>query len=371
MTVSPVQSDEVEQWGDTGLEDMNMSDAVMPRIKILGKEGLWTDNLTDSRASSLYFISLGLVKQRVLFHPRVEEGDVPMCKSSDFKLGYPNPETKKDKPFPWAAAGLAPADFPADETGQQGPIGCDGCQLKDWGSHPTGGTPYCAEQWTMPIYFDSSGQPALNDPEIAWDSNLAEWMPAILTLQKSSLKAIKAYLSSFKASNKPPFLNVCKGTLKVIQRGEVMYSVPAFNKGPESPRERWNEFAQQFGEMKTFLTRPPIREDDEAAPADTPTDNTWNQPVAEQAAPEPVQPFQPEVPAPPAPPPAQPVTPAAPAPPPAAPAPPPAAPAPPPAQPVTPTPAPPAAPAPEPAPEPTPQSTPVAPPAPAGQGLPF
>ena len=305
MTVTPVSGAEVQQWTDTGLEDMSMSDAVMPRIRIVGKEGMWSDNLTDTKIPNLYFISLGLVKQRVLFHPNVEEGDAPMCKSSDFNTGYPNAEPKNDKSFPWQLSGFSTTDYPADPTGQHGPLPCNGCALKDWDSHPVNKTPYCAEQWTMPIYYDSSLQPGVLDPNVAWEIEKAEWVPAIMTLQKSSLKPIKSYLSSFKASNKPPFLNVCKGTLKVLQRGDVLYSIPAFTKGPESPRERWNEFAVQFGEMRTFLIRPPIRDDEEPDGVTVATDNAWGgqaeapaQPVVAQPAPAqpqtaPVQPTQP------------------------------------------------------------------------------
>lgn len=300
MTVAPVSGAEMQQWQDTGLEDMNMSDAVMPRIKIVGKEGVWSDNLTDTKMPNLYFIALGLVKQRSLFHPRVDEGDKPMCKSTNFELGFPNPEPHKEKPFPWQAAGFNPADFPADPTGQQGPLPCSGCALKDWGSHPTNTTPYCAEQWTLPIYYDASGQPAIFDANVAWDPAQAEWAPAILTLQKSSLKPIKSYLSSFKAGGKPPFLSVCKGTLKVMQRSDVLYSVPSFTKGPESPRERWNEFAVQYGEMRDFLTRPPVKDDEDDPDTGASTDNSWGGQAAQPAAAAPAQPAPTPVPAQPA-----------------------------------------------------------------------
>lgn len=301
MTVEQVNPTgaEVQQWQDTGLEDMSISDAVIPRIKIIGKEGMWADNLTDTHFPILYFISLGLVRQRVLFHPNVEDGDAPMCKSTDFNTGYPNPEPKNDKHFPWQLSGFNPADFPADASGQMGPLPCSGCQLKEWGSHPTSQSPYCAEQWTMPIYYDSSGQAATTDPSQGFQFEQAEWTPAILTLQKSSLKPIRSYLSSFKAGNKPPFLNICKGTLKIGQRGQVVYSVPTFTKGPESPRDRWEEFSTQYGEMRSFLTRPPVREDDEIDPTASsgPTDNSWGQQQAPvQQAPAPAQPVQPETP---------------------------------------------------------------------------
>ena len=234
-------------FDSTGLEDFDSSDAVMPRIKIEHQTGVWKDTLSGQEFTTLRFIALGLIKQRVLFHHNVEDDDVPMCKSSDFHTGYPNPEAPQKKSFPWQLSGFNPADFPVDAEGNQ-PLPCAGCALKDWGSNPTSDAPYCAEQWTLPIYYDQS------------PDGSGEWAPAILTLQKSSIKPIRTYLTSFKQSNKPPFLAVGHGTLRVMQRGSVTYSVPSFVKAEESPRERWQEFSQQFADMRQFLTRPPIRE---------------------------------------------------------------------------------------------------------------
>lgn len=278
-TTSP--GGEIEQWQDTGLEDFGTTDAVIPRIKIVQDQGMWEDNLTHTKIPNLYFIVLGLVKQRVLFHPNVGDNDVPMCKSSDFSSGYPNPDAPREKSFPWDKSGFDPNDFqPIDAAGKQRVLPCASCQLKEWGSHPTLSSPYCAEQWTMPIYYDASGQEGVLDPNVAWDPARAEWTPAIITMQKSSLKPIRSYLSSFKAGNKPPFLSVCRGTLKVQQKGTVTYSIPSFTKGPESPRERWNEFAKSYGEMRQFLLRPPLREEDVP---DAPADNTWQGQPAQQA----------------------------------------------------------------------------------------
>lgn len=263
------------QFASTGLDDMSMSDAIIPRIRIEHKEGVWKDNLTNQPIVELRFIALGLVKQRVLFHPNVEDGDVPMCKSSDFNLGFPNPDAPRNKSFPWEKSGFDPADFPANQAGTI-QLPCEGCALKDWGSHPNGDTPYCSEQWTLPIYYDASDQPG------PWDMGLAEWSPAILTLQKSSVKPIRQYLTSFKNANKPPFIAVGKGTLKVITRGQVTYSVPTFTKEEESPRENWLEFSEQFVEMRTYLQRPPVRESEEDGVPATPADNTNTAPPQAQ-----------------------------------------------------------------------------------------
>lgn len=262
------------QFAQTGLEDFKATDGVMPRIKIVQTEGLWEDNLTNTKFPTLRFIALGLVKQRVLFHHNVENNDVPMCKSSDFETGYPNPDAPRQKSFPWDIAGFNPADFPPDAEGNI-KLPCEGCQLKDWGSSPIGDTPYCAEQFTLPIYYDTS-------------SDLSgDFAPAILTLQKSSIKPIRQYLTAFHNANKPPFLNIGSATLKTYQRGQVTYSVPTFIKQEESDRSRWMEFSEQYVDMRKFLQRPPVREDegDGGQPTAQQHDNTWGQqapaPVAE------------------------------------------------------------------------------------------
>jgi hypothetical protein len=259
------------QFANTGLEDFGVSDAVLPRIKIEHDTGMWVDTLGGVRMEVLRFIALGLVKQRVLFHHIVDNDDVPMCKSSDFNMGFPNPDAPSAKSFPWELSGFDPNDFPPDPEGNV-KLPCAGCQLKEWGSNPTSDSPYCSEQWTLPIYYETSGNPDGND-----------WSPAILTLQKSSIKPIRTYFTSFAQSNKPPFLSVGRATLKVNQRGSVKYSVPTFSKEGESDRSRWMEFSEQFGEMKNFLTRPPVREQTDGAPAATSADNTYTGPPQQQA----------------------------------------------------------------------------------------
>jgi hypothetical protein len=274
------------QFATTGLEDFQTSDAVLPRIKIVQTEGVWQDNLTSTKFEVLRFIVLGLVKQRVLFHHNVEDNDVPMCKSSDFRVGYPNPDAPQKKSFPWELSGFKPEDFPPDAEGNI-KLPCDGCQLKEWGSSPISEAPYCAEQFTLPIYYDM-------DPALG-----GEFAPAILTLQKSSIKPIRTYLTSFAQANKPPFLAVGRATLRTQQRGQVIYSIPTFTREGESDRNKWMEYSEQFADMKSFLQRPPVREADDAVPV-APQNNDWQghqqQPDPWAGQPQPVQqqPVQPQ-----------------------------------------------------------------------------
>jgi hypothetical protein len=265
-------------FANTGLEDFGVTDAVIPRISIVHDSGIWKDNLSGQTYEKLRMIVLGLVKQRVLFHHIVDEGDVPMCKSPDHNTGYPNPEAPAKKSFPWDKAGFDPADYPVNADGQT-PLPCDGCALKDWGSNPNGSTPYCAEQWTLPIYFDSTGN---ND-----------WSPAILTLQKSSIKPIRSYLTSFARGNKPAFTAICEATLKVNSRGTVDYSVPSFVQAGESDRDMWMEYSENFVQMRGYLTAPPRSEDADGAPAATPQSNVNTAPPAQPTAAQEPQPTAP------------------------------------------------------------------------------
>jgi hypothetical protein len=271
-----------EDFANTGLEDFAVTDAVIPRISIVHDEGVWKDNLSNQKFSTLRFVILGLVKQRVLFHNIVDDGDVPMCKSPDFKTGFPNPDAPRNKSFPWAAAGFDPADYPENADGFR-PLPCDGCQLKEWGTHPNGSTPYCSEQWTLPIYYDSS-----------MDAS-GDWMPAILTLQKSSIKPIRAYLTSFARSNKPAFVSICEGTLTVNTRGSVDYSTPTFIPVGDSDRSMWMEYSENFVQMKGYLTAPPRGEDSDEGGA------PQQAPAANPQAPQEPQPTPTEPPAQPAP----------------------------------------------------------------------
>jgi hypothetical protein len=352
MTVAPQAESNLpanpEDFAVTGLEDFELTDAVIPRINIVHKEGVYKDNLSGQTFSTLRLIIVGLVKQRILWHPDVDESkdSYPMCKSPNHETGYPNLEITGKKAFPWDKAGFDPNNFP--QVGAQKPLPCANCQLKEWGTHPTQDTPYCAEQFTLPIFYDA-------DPEYQ-----GNYVPAILTLQKSSIKPIRSYLTSFARSNKPAFTAICDSTLKVQTRGQVDYSVPSFVQVGESPRERWHEFSQAFAQMKSYLTSPP-RSDEEDVPAASNNENTapdpWEQAQQAQAAPVQQPPAQQAPPPPPpqpapvaeAPPVQQPPAQAAPPPPPA-----------PPAPPAPPVQQPPAAQAPP----PPPQSAPPAPPAP-------
>lgn len=259
---------------DTGLEQFDSSDAVIPRLSILHKEQEFKDSLTNEQFPKIQTIILGLVKQRVLFHNIVDEGDMPMCKSANFETGFPNTsdDIKKDKRFPWDKSGFDPADFPPDDEGVIR-LPCSGCQLKEWGSHPDGKKPYCAEQFTLAILYD----PRETD----------EWVPALVTFQKTSLKPLKAYLTSFARSKSAAFQAITEMSLTPEKRGSNEYSVPIFKRVGDTDEENWREFSTSYRNMKEFLTADPGTRDEEASgPQVAAPSGNVAKPPADKAPPE-------------------------------------------------------------------------------------
>lgn len=244
---------------ETGLEEFGIEDAVIPRITIVHKEGRFKDSLSNQEFESINCIILGLVKQRSLWHPTVDEGDWPMCRSMDHNTGFPNlsDEQPKDKRFDklWEKAGFDPKDFPPDDEGRVR-LPCASCQLKEWGSHPDGKKPYCSEQFTLPILYDPDGD--------------GIWVPAIVTFQKTALKGLKAYLSSFARSKSAAFQAVTEITLRMEKKGSTDYSVPEFKKIGTTDEENWLEYSTNYRTMANFLRADPGTRDDSEDSTPTP-----------------------------------------------------------------------------------------------------
>lgn len=227
---------------DTGLEDFETTDMVMPRLSIDHGEAVFVDNLTGERHEKMHVVMLGLIKQRILWDDEVKEGDKPLCKSFDFRNGHPNEAT-----FPWSAAG-----FDKDDAGD-GTLPCDACALKEWGSHPKRDTPWCSEQHTFPLLQDIG------------DSNFAA--PAILSFQRSAIKASKSYLTGFARSKTPLYTVVTEISLNAQKRGSVNYATPSFARVGPTESDAWAEYAQHYRTIREFITTPPPAEDDADTPA--------------------------------------------------------------------------------------------------------
>lgn len=256
---------------DTGLDDLTPEDLTVPRIKINHKMGVFEESGTNEQFSELYCVMLGLVRQRVLFHHNVEDGDVPICKSVEFQVGYPNvdPERKPKFNFPWELARLNPADFPPNQDGLIA-LPCEGCHLKEWGSHPTGEKPYCSEQFTMPLYYARTLE----------ELQAEEYGSALISFQKTGVPPCKKYLSGFQQKKVGAYTKYTRITLRQLARGNTEYSVPVFTSVGDTPTSNFQGYSENFAAIRTFLhnttpttTKSTSEEPVSAVPA-TPTTST-------------------------------------------------------------------------------------------------
>ena len=248
MTIVPAGSG----TGITGLEDFSTSDLSLPRLNIDHANGCFKDSLDGRTYETISVVVLGLVKQRVLWHPEMQEtAGPPLCKSLNHSEGLPGED------FPWDKSGFA--GLPHDGT-----LPCGACKLKEWGSHPTrSDSTWCAEQYVLPVampYEDGYGF-------------------AVATFQRSGVKPTKAYLSGFARENIPTFTSYTTISFETNRRGTVTYSVPKFVRGDATPDEDHAEFASQYLMLRQYLQTPRVREEtdpsdayksDDTAPAAAP-----------------------------------------------------------------------------------------------------
>jgi hypothetical protein len=240
--------------GDVGLEDVGASDVQMPRLIIDHKAAMFKDSSTGQMFDSLEVVMLGVVKQRIMWDSQIDDNDKPQCKSPAYDIGFPQMRTDipARKQFPWAKAVFDQADFPPDDKGQIR-LPCDKCNLKDWGADKE--KPPCSEQYTFGVYYKDE------------DGNLR---PAIISFQRSGLKAARSYAGTFKAASQPMFTVWTKLTLTAESRGKTEYATPGFIRGGASESAKWAEYAEAYRSVRAFLhqdPRPATKEADEAAAA--------------------------------------------------------------------------------------------------------
>lgn len=234
---------------NTGLDDLGDT-VLIPRLKIGHKTATFIYPSSGQEFPEIHAYILGLVRQRVLFHPKVDGNEKPMCKSPDARHGFPNltPEDPK-KAFPWSVAQLDPSQAPKDEQGRT-QIACGSCHLKEWGSHPLGEKPYCSEQYTLAIVFAETIEELLEENG---------GMPALLTVQKTGIKPARTYLQTFKLKDVGAYTVVTKIGLDTKKQGDTVYCTPTFKHAGPSPQNRWLDFSNDFVGIEKFLTeaRPP------------------------------------------------------------------------------------------------------------------
>lgn len=236
-----------EYDGPEGLEDFSPSESSIPILKIDHESGKIEDSLSGKSYDSMEFIVLGLIKQRVLWPAEVgEDPGPPLCKAYDAKIGHPHL-----KDFPWKAAGfIAQRPEDPDEEDLKITLPCEACNLKEWGTHPKRDIPWCSEQHTLAVLQ------VINKEE-----NILA--PALLTLQRSSIKPSTNYLSSFQRAKEGTFVVWTKISLKVKKRGTVDYAIPKFERGEETDPAQHAFYAQKYREIRQFVQTPRRAEDDE------------------------------------------------------------------------------------------------------------
>lgn len=250
--------DDTDYSAGVGLEDTDATDVVLPRLKINGPHATFENSVSGEEFPALYAVVLGLVKQRIMWDKEVEDGDKPMCKSTNFQLGFPNisEDTPRDKRFPWDESNFKPAQMGEDDEGRRY-LPCKACAFKEWGENP----PRCNEQHTYPLLFTSAlddyGNPLALDQVSENDLT-----PGILTLQRTGIKPSKSLISTFKTQNKSFFTRWVKVTLNQNKRGAVYYAVPKFQVLDETSRPYWTGWGEQFTQIREFLRRPPRADSD-------------------------------------------------------------------------------------------------------------
>lgn len=293
-------------WGGeymTGLEDFTAEDLKLARLVIDQKQGVFRDSLSGMEFDRIHAITLGVVKQRVLWAPTVDDDSMPLCKSTNNQDGYPTTWEKPQENFPWAASGWTPEDFAKNEFGQT-VLPCASCRFTQWKSHPDGKKPWCSMQHAVPLMYSEVG----SEP----------FAQAVFTFQRSSLPSSQSYFASFMQKGVPAFSAVCEVTLNKQKRGQNDYYVPVLRVIRQTDQSDWPTYAENYRNMRDFLTRPPVTRDEsgevvaanigfsnviQAQPVSGFENNTWapQAPVQQPVAPAivttpiatPVQPVQP------------------------------------------------------------------------------
>lgn len=251
-----------------GLEDFDPNQGVIPILKVDHDEGIIEDANSGQTWTQLDVIILGFIRQRVLWPAEVSDTkELPLCRAYEGKVGRPPVPSR----FPWEAAGFAnPGVNDDDEDAVAGiALPCESCKLKDWETHPTRKIPWCAEQHTYAVL-----RPVGED----------SFAPALLTFQRSSLKASNTYLSSFQQSKTPLYSCITRIELESKKKGNVNYVTPKFIRGDDTDKDDWPGFSNQYQGIRSFVQTPRVRRSDDASdPTNPGGSGEAAQPQAQQA----------------------------------------------------------------------------------------
>jgi hypothetical protein len=253
--IEPARSSAVS--GVEGMEDIGASDLVLPILKINHKDNGFQDSLTNEVKNPLRVVILGIVKQRILWPPEPgAEGEGPICRSYNFTSGIPDPDKFLRQV---ESAKGHPTGFARELIEAHGPLACGSCPLKDWGTHPRGDKPWCDEQWTVPLL-------------VVGDDD--SFSPALISFQRTSIKPIKNYVTSF-ASRKVPLYTSFTRIEGVQQfKGSNPYTVPRFVKEDDTDATMWPQFSSTYANIRAFIMTPrSFRDEDDAPVAPAPAPN--------------------------------------------------------------------------------------------------
>lgn len=248
----PGQALAVQDWNQGtmsgGLEDFGPEDLKLARLVIDMDKGVFKDSLSGTEYEKVHAITLGVIKQRVMWAANLDDGDSnPLCKSTDFNTGYPTTWDKPAANFPWGASGWVAAEFPKDDVGRT-VLPCQSCRFTQWKTHPDGKKPWCSTQHAVPLLYGEPG----DDP----------YIQAVFTFQRSSISASQAYFAGFMQKNMPAFSAKCEMSLKQMTRGKNTYYVPVLRVIEQTDQSSWPELSENYMTMRSFLVRPPVTRDE-------------------------------------------------------------------------------------------------------------
>jgi hypothetical protein len=248
MTVPAVPSSPGS--GVIGLEDISPSELAIPRLQIMHKTAMFKDSLSNEEWSELNTIVLGVCKQRVLWEPILREGSKPLCKSLNGAQGDPAEN------FPWKESGFTKVE------GEQAVLDCAACHLQEWGSHPNRPKiPWCTDQRVLVCLLDGA--------------------PYLLSLQRSAMPAVNAFVTNFVKTQTPTFTKHTHMRLTAQKMGTVEFAVPVFTVGEETDPAEHEKYAETYLGVRAFVQSRRIEASDEPMAAT----KTAPAPVAEDEVP--------------------------------------------------------------------------------------
>lgn len=234
MTVPAVPSSPGS--GVIGLEDISPSELAVPRLQIVHKTAMFKDSLSNEEWSELNVIVLGVCKQRVLWDATLRDNAKPMCKSLNGAQGNPAED------FPWKESGFTKVE------GEDVVLDCAACHLAEWGSHPVRAKiSWCTDQRVLVVLLDGA--------------------PYLLSLQRSAMGAVNAFVTNFVKTKTPTFTKWTRMRLTPQKMGTVEYAVPVFVVGDDTDPDKHAEYGETYLGIRAFVQSRRIEAADEAMAA--------------------------------------------------------------------------------------------------------